>query len=127
MGSCVDDRNIREDFEVVTKAFHDMAEYDRKAGHFNNIKKLAMSSTTTNGKKRIQQYNLGTAQNPIYPRYFNIEKNVGDFINTTRRNATANIDKRMEYAIASAVRTTRCPASQALKAKGIATHFPNQD
>jgi hypothetical protein len=73
MGSCVDDRNIRGDFcSVMMKAFHEMAEYDKKAGHFNNIKKMAMSATTKNGKNLIENYNLGTKEDPIFPRYFDI-------------------------------------------------------
>ena len=51
MGSCVDDRNIRGSFNTVISAFHDMAKYDKMAGHFNNINKLAMTSTTAQGKK----------------------------------------------------------------------------
>ena len=121
MGSCVDDRNIRGSFDTVIKAFHEMARYDDLAGHFNNINKLAMTATTLNARKQIQQYNIGTPQQPVYPRLFSIEKNVGDFINATKHNATKEIDKIMHYAISSAIRTSQCPTTQALKAKGVAT------
>ena len=121
MGSCVDDRNIRASFPIVIKAFRDMAEYDRKAGHFNNVSKLAMTSSNAAGRKKILEHNLGTPQEPVYARYFSVEKNVGDFINTSKHNATKHIEKRMQYTIASAIRTSKCPAPQALKAKGVAT------
>ena len=64
MGSCVDDRNIRGDFDTVIKAFKDMAIYDTMAGHFNNISKLAMTSTTKEGKSAILNWNLGTEDKP---------------------------------------------------------------
>ena len=94
MGSCVDDRNIRGNFNTIVHAFQDMAEYDKLAGHFNNVNKLVMSSTTKHGRKMIQQHNLGTTEKPEYAKYFNIEKNVGDYINTTRHNARDNNARR---------------------------------
>ena len=121
MGSCVDDRNIRGEFQQVLQAYQEMAKYDALAGHFNNVKKMALSSTCPKVRKKIAVTNIGSQEEPVFPRLFTVERLVGDFLNVTKRAATAEADKKVEYSIKAAVRTAICPTEQALKAKAVAT------
>jgi len=120
-GSCVDDRNIRGSVENIMMAYTDIAEFDRLTGHFNNPKKLAMSAVHKNCRKKLAKFNVGTHDNPIFPRIFLKETLVGDFINVTRAPARQLSERRITYTIQAANRVVRCPCGQSLRARAVAT------
>jgi hypothetical protein len=114
VGSCVDDRNIRGSVKDVLAAYTDIAEFDRCTGHFNNPKKLAMTAVHKSSRKIQAKFNVGSDENPIFPRIFMKETLVGDFINVSRAPARSNSERRITHAIHGANRVVRCPCGQAL-------------
>ena len=46
LGSCVDDRNIRGNPDMIIPALQDMAIFDSMTGNFNNPEKVAITAAT---------------------------------------------------------------------------------
>ena len=123
MGSAVDDRNIRGSTEDVCDAYEAMAEFDKATGHFNNPKKLAMTSTCPKERIKLAKFVVGTDEKNmnIYPRIFKSETLVGDYINVSRSPARQQSEKRVEYTVQTAQRVVKCPSGDALRARAVAT------
>jgi hypothetical protein len=123
MGSAVDDRNIRGSAEDVREAYKAMAEFDKATGHFNNPKKLAMTSTCPKERIKLAKFIVGKDENDedIHPRIFKTETLVGDYINVGRSPARSQSEKRVEYTFQTAQRVVKCPSGDGLRARAVAT------
>jgi hypothetical protein len=123
MGSAVDDRNIRGTTEDVCEAYQAMADFDKATGHYNNPKKLAMTSTCPKERSKLAKFVAGADDkgNNVYPRIFKTETLVGDYINVSRSPARQQSEKRVEYTAQTAQRTVKCPSGDALRARAVAT------
>ena len=105
MGACVDDRNIRGSYEEVTAAYQRILQFDHLAGHFNNLKKLAIVATQPATRRRLKQLNYGTAANPIHPQVTHTAPLVGETLNVTHRTLRTGPNSRTLHAFSAA---TRC-------------------
>jgi len=123
MGSAVDDRNIRGSMEDVCDAYKAMADFDKATGHFNNPKKLAMTSTCPKERIKLAKFTVGIDEQNmhIHPRIFKTETLVGDYINVSRAPARQQSEKRVEYTVQTAQRVVKCPSGDALRARAVAT------
>ena len=120
-GSCLDDRNIRGEHDDVLNAHRDIKRIDEAAGHFSNPTKLAATATTAEGRSRLREENVGTADAPIPLRVFRVEPLVGDALVTKRSPARALSDKRLANTIDTAHRVDNLPCSTAQKTRATAT------
>ena len=98
-----------------------MQVYDERAGHYNNVEKMAITSTDGTVRKELATLNINTDDKPIFPRVFTIETLLGDYISVPRRPARKKSDQRIMFSLDSAKRVGICPGSEALRARGIAT------
>lgn len=120
MGSAVDDRNLRGNKNDVINAFKTCRNTISWQGTYN-LKKAAMTSTCPKERKKLATTNLGTDQDPIYPRIFKLEILFGDMISIHKRNSAAHMDKRARLSRETSKRAVNCPTRQSLKARAIAT------
>ena len=119
-GSCLDDRNLRGDHQKVFDAYRDVTRIDTAAGHYINPSKLAATATTEEGRADLRAENVGTVEDPLPPRFFLVEKLVGDALVTKKAPARALSDARMTSTLQAAERVDRLPCAAAVKARALA-------
>ena len=86
-----------------------VCKFDNKAGHHTNHSKLVVTSTCPKIRKQLATTNLGTEEQPVFPKVQTVADLVGDTLNVRLAPARGPSDARILYVLEAAKRTSHVP------------------